>query len=121
MYRSCSKCGRIHKVGEKCPTFKPITYKKTEEQKQRSSYAWTNKSIEVRKKASYLCEVCRDKGVYTYSGVEVHHIEKLRERPDLLLDNYNLIALCKRHHEEADEGLLDKDYLRDLAKKREEI
>lgn len=120
LYKSCPRCGKIHPSNYKCT--KGIVYRSIgEERKQRSSGAWTKKSIEVRKKASYLCEVCRDNGVYTYSGVEVHHIEKLHERPDLLLDNYNLIALCKRHHEEADEGILDKDYLRELAKKREDI
>ena len=120
IYKSCPRCGKIHPSNYKCT--KGIVYKSSgEERKQRSTYAWTMKSIEVRKKANYLCEVCRDKGVYTYSGVEVHHIEKLRERPDLLLDNYNLIALCKHHHEEAEEGLIDKDYLKELAKKREDV
>ena len=123
-YKSCPKCGKIHPANYKCTkgfSYR-VTYKPSkEERKQRSTYAWTKKSIEIRKKANYLCEVCRDEGVYTYSGVEVHHINKLRDRPDLLLDNYNLIALCKRHHEEADDGLINKNYLKELAKKREDI
>lgn len=120
MYRSCSKCGRIHKVGEQCPTFKPITYRKTEESKLRSTYAWTSKSREIRDKANGLCEVCRDKGIYTYKGLEVHHITKLRDDSDKLLDNYNLICLCVEHHKQADNGELDINYLKKLAKTREE-
>ena len=119
-YRTCSKCGRIHKVGEKCPTFKPITYRKTEESKLRSKSAWTNKSIEIREKAKGLCEVCKDKGIYTYKGLEVHHITKLRDDSNGLLDNYNLICLCVEHHKQADNGKLDATYLKKLAKKREE-
>ena len=35
------------------------------------------------------------------------------------LDNYNLICLCTDHHKQADQGKLDKEYLRKLARKRE--
>lgn len=119
MYKACPHCGKIHKVGEKCPTFKRI-YRPTKESKLRSTYAWAKKSREIRDKAQGLCEVCRDKGTYMYKGLEVHHIVKLRDDEDGLLDNYNLVCLCVEHHKQADEGKISKDYLRALARKREE-
>ena len=67
-----------------------------------------------------MCEVCRDKGAYTYTSLEVHHIYKVRENKDKLLDNYNLICLCVEHHKQAEKGKIDKEYLRKLARKREE-
>jgi hypothetical protein len=48
----------------------------------------------------------------------VHHIEKLRENVDGLLDDDNLICLCGKHHKQADKGLIDKEYLKELVKLR---
>ena len=117
MYKSCSRCGKIHDSRFKCNFGK--VYRGGDERKLRSSYDWTKKSKEIRDSAQYLCEVCRDEGVFTYSGLEVHHIEKLKDRQDLLLDRDNLIVLCTRHHKDADAGKLSKDYLRKLVENRD--
>ena len=118
MYKTCSQCGRIHPYGYKCKTIKR-DYRGGAERQARSTYAWTIKSKEIRDKAQHLCEVCRDKGVYTYNGLEVHHIEKIADNPDGLLDEKNLVCLCQRHHKDADDGKINKDYLRNLALMRE--
>ena len=68
-----------------------------------------------------MCEVCKDKGIYHIEDIEVHHINKLTQAEDEAFDNDNLICLCITHHKQADAGELDKDYLRSLAKIREEI
>ena len=112
MYKSCSKCGKIHRAGEKCRT--AYISKPTDEKKQRSRYAWTKKSTQVREDSNYLCAVCRDRGVYNYNNVEVHHIKKLREGGGLLEDD-NLICLCVEHHKQADRGELSDEYLRQLS------
>ena len=120
MYKACKYCGRIHTFGYICPKKpKRTIYRGGEERKLRSTNAWTKKSKEIREKAQGLCEVCRDKGTYTYASLEVHHIVKLRHRPDLLLDNYNLIALCEDCHKKADSGKISTEYLQSLARKRE--
>lgn len=116
MFKSCSRCGKIHDSRFKCNVGK--VYTGGDERKLRSSYDWTKKSKEIRESAQYLCEVCRDKGVYTYDNLEVHHIEKVRDNKDRLLDDNNLIVLCVKHHKDADAGRLDKDYLRKLAESR---
>lgn len=115
--KSCSKCGKIHPYNYKCDVGR--TYAGGAERRERSSYAWTKKSKEIRDKAQGLCEVCKDKGIYTYKGLEVHHIVKIKDNPTLLLDNYNLICLCIEHHKEADRNELSIDYLKDIAKRRE--
>ena len=116
MWKSCSKCGKVHDVKYKCNVraTKPVP---TEDRRLRSQSAWTNKSIEIRERSNYLCQVCLDQGKYTYDGLEVHHIEKLKDNPNKLLDDLNLICLCKHHHELADAGKIDHEYLRKLAKK----
>ena len=52
--------------------------------------------------------------------LETHHIIKLRIRPDLLLEDENLVALCETCHWKADHGQIGADYLRELAKRRDE-
>lgn len=118
MYRACSRCGQIHDSNYKCNKGK--VYNGGIERKLRSSYAWASKSLEIRAKANYLCEVCRDHQVYTYDNLEVHHIVRVVDDKDKLLDDYNLICLCVEHHKEADKGKIDKDYLLKLAKIRED-
>ena len=118
-YKSCPFCGRIHPVDYNCPAKSKRVYKGTEERKLRNTNDWKKKSEEIREKAQGLCEVCRDKGIYTYKGIEVHHITKIRDDKEGLLDNYNLVALCQEHHKLADKGKIDKDYLRRLARQRE--
>ena len=120
MYKACGRCGRIHDAKYQCP--KKIDFSRygdLEERKLRNTKAWADKSQEIRSRAQYLCEVCRDKGIYTYDRLEVHHITKLRQDKDGLLDNANLVCLCSLHHKQADRGELDEEYLRALAARRE--
>ena len=119
-YYSCSRCGKIHPKGYACRVEKKRYKYSYKESRMRSKSAWTEKSKQIREDANYLCEVCKDKGIYNYRNVEVHHILKLRDRPDLLLDNYNLVCLCKDCHRLADAGIISVDYLQELAKRREE-
>jgi len=118
MLKSCSKCGKIHDYNYKCTKGSRV-YNGGEERKLRSTYAWAKKSEEIRAKAQFLCEVCRQQGIYNYKGLEVHHITKLRDNPQGLLDDDNLICLCIEHHKQADAGEIDKAYLSELALMRE--
>ena len=118
MFKSCSKCGKIHDTKFKCYAGQDIL-KNREERKLRSQYVWTQKSEEIRERANHLCEVCRDRGAITYDNIEVHHIVKVKDDSSKLLDNYNLVCLCQEHHKQADKGEIDVDYLLELAKKRE--
>ena len=117
MFYSCSKCGRIHKQGERCRAVKRI-YNRTEADKLHNTNEWHKKAAQIKEDALHLCEVCRQEGIYNYKNLEVHHITKLREDPDGLLNDNNLICLCTRHHKEADAGILSADYLRELAAER---
>ena len=117
MYKSCSKCGKMHPQGFKCNTGR--TYQGGKERELRSTYSWTQKSLQIRERANNLCEVCRDQNIYTYNNLEVHHIEKVRDDESKLLDDNNLICLCASCHRDADNGKIDKNYLKQLVAKRE--
>ena len=117
MMRACGRCGKIHPYNFKCD--KGRIYNESMERDLRNKYAWAQKSAEIRERAQGLCEVCRAQGIYTYKALEVHHIEKLRDNPQGLLDDYNLVCLCTAHHKQADAGEIPQDYLRELAQKRE--
>lgn len=118
MYKACSKCGKIHPYNYDCQAIKR-TYDGGAERDLRRLYAWTQKSKEIREKALF-CELCIKDGVYNYRDLEVHHIVKLTEDPDGLLDNANLICLCRTHHKMADAGEIDPEYLKQVARDREE-
>lgn len=122
MFKSCSRCGKIHNQGYKCTHNKPkydnAKYK-TAEDNLRNTAAWKKKSKEIKRASKYLCEVCIDNGAYTYDNLAVHHINRLRGAPEKFLDNYNLVSLCKLHHKMADNGELTIEYLEKLARSRE--
>lgn len=115
--KSCSKCGKIHPRGFKCSASR--LYIKTNDDKLRSKYAWTKKAKQIKNDANGLCEVCKAQGVYTYDNLEVHHITKLRDDPNGLLEDDNLICLCVYHHKQADAGEISADYLKRLVKVRQ--
>jgi len=119
MWKSCSKCGKIHPENYKCNAGR-IPRQRTDDQRFRSTNKWTEKSKSIRERSNWLCSVCQDEGYLETESLEVHHITKLTEAPELGLDDDNLVCLCKRHHEMADEGKIDPEYLRELARKRDE-
>lgn len=57
----------------------------------------------LRKKAlvrdHYECVMCRKVGKY-HKCENVHHIQEVKDRPDLALDVNNLMCLCIDHHNE---------------------
>ena len=118
IYKSCSRCGKMHPQGHRCDQSR--LYQGGKERELRSTYKWTLKSKEIRERANHLCEVCKDQGTYTYDNIEVHHIEKVRDDESKLLDDNNLIVLCKDHHIQADNGEIDKEYLYKLVQQREQ-
>ena len=117
MFKTCSKCGKIHPYNYDCKAVKR-EYNGAERELRRLN-AWTKKSKEIRSKALF-CEVCIKEGIYNYRDLEVHHIVKLKDDPEGLLDNYNLICICQEHHRMADNNEISADYLSQLAREREE-
>lgn len=120
MFKSCSRCGKMHPASYICTANRPKRdYGDAEERKLRSTNKWTEKSREIRERANFLCEVCRDHDEYVYNDLEVHHITKIKDDRAGLLDNENLICLCQFHHKQADKGEIDISYLQKLARQRE--
>lgn len=111
MLRACSKCGKIHQYNYDC---KAGSLPRTNEQALRNKSKWHKKSEEIRERSFYLCAICKEQGDYRAKDIEVHHIRKLRDYPEGLLEDDNLICLCIDHHKQADRGLIDPDYLRKL-------
>lgn len=121
MLKSCSKCGKIHDYNYKCThgVQRDYTnYNNTDEAKLRHTHKWNVKSEQIKKDSNYLCAVCLDNGIYNYNNLETHHITKIKDDREQWLDDDNLICLCRLHHKQADKGLLTKEYLINLVKKR---
>ncbi|MBO7275259.1 MAG: HNH endonuclease, partial [Clostridia bacterium] len=120
MLRSCHWCGKIHDSKLNCGKRPQRQYRRSQEESGRYTAAWNRKSDEIKERSHYLCSVCLADGVLTYDELETHHIVKLRDRPDLLLEDSNLICLCVKHHKMAERGKISADRLRGLAAKRDQ-
>lgn len=119
--KSCKYCGCIHPAGHVCDKRPKRVYKRSEAEHGRYTGDWTHKVEEIKSRSHYLCAYCRSQGILTYEGLEVHHIIKLRDRPELLLEDSNLVCLCVRHHKEADRGEIDAKVLYALVRQRDNI
>lgn len=122
MLKACSRCGKIHAFNYICNVGRERSFrdrKDKEASRLRSTNAWKKKREAIRELSFNLCEVCRAQGIYNYTDIEIHHIKKLSEDTTGFLDDDNLIALCVKHHKQADRNELDADYLRELVKLRQ--
>ncbi|WP_163102262.1 HNH endonuclease [Peribacillus alkalitolerans] len=59
---------------------------------------WKNKRANILKRDGYRCQECKRYGKTT-EATTVHHINPLREKPELKLINWNLISLCGNCHD----------------------
>lgn len=118
--KACAYCGRIHDRSFDCGKKPARSYRRRDEESGRYSWAFRLKSQEMKKKSLYLCEYCLSIGEVNFNNLEVHHITKLVDAPDLLLDSSNLICLCVKHHKMADCGEIKEDVLREIATRREQ-
>lgn len=120
MLKSCGYCGRIHDSKFDCGR-KPVKrYRRSERVSGRYTRDWSLKAEEIKERSRFLCACCLAEGRITYDGLEVHHIVPLRVRPELLLEDGNLVCLCRRHHEMAERGDIDAQLLRELARERDD-
>lgn len=46
-----------------------------------------------------LCIDCEALGIVA-AARDIHHVHKLKDRPDLKYEDGNLMALCKMHHDQ---------------------
>lgn len=121
MKKTCQYCGIVDE-NHVCPHRKRkyAKYQKDNQKDRfRSSSAWQKKRTAIKQRDHYLCQVCVT-GEYdtfnqfTYSDLEVHHIEPIDSDFDRRFDDDNLITLCDYHHKMADKGIIPKKFLRGL-------
>jgi 5-methylcytosine-specific restriction endonuclease McrA len=67
----------------------------------RYGYRWDQLS-KAKRAANPLCERCERMGLVVVA-TEVHHIQKVKDRPDRKYDWSNLMSVCRSCHE-----ILDK-------------
>ena len=123
MYRSCKYCGRIVEYNHECslkPKKKDYQRSDIKIVKFRKTSAWIHKSEEIRERDNYMCQYCLhiEKKI-TMDTIEVHHITPIKKNWEKRLDNYNLISLCRVHHEQAENGKIPKKLLSKIAEGNE--
>ena len=121
MYKTCSKCG-IVSDDHICP-YKRQYKKDTVAGDIRHTNNWTKKSLSIRERDNYLCQVCITGKYdtinrYNSKDIEVYHIIPIECDSSKAFNNNNLISLCRYHHELAEKGTIPKEELIDLIKKK---
>lgn len=86
----------------------------------RKTNAWTNKSIDIRKRDNYMCLCCVAQMVgtvtrYNTRNLSVHHITPIEEDYGKRLDDDNLITVCDVHHEMCEADEITREQQRELA------
>ena len=109
MMKSCSRCGRIHTHGHRCYANSKNYYQHNPEtRKFRNSTAWKKKAEEIKERDKFLCQICLKKNIFNYKALSVHHLVPVIESEELRLDNFNLITLCEKHHQECECGKIPR-------------
>lgn len=118
MLKACPYCKKIHPIGFICP-LKPTQKKNNDITVFRSSKQWQRKRGQIRRRDGYMCRMCAvgygDEPVRYNSEISVHHIESLASAWEKRLDDDNLICLCSYHHERAESGKIEEEFLKKLA------
>ena len=124
MKKSCGRCGRIHSKGE-C-TAKPPPKTASDAVRLRSSSAWRKMRKSIRQRDNGLCQICvrnlyETRRIYNTFNLDVHHIIPLTADYSRGLDTCNLITLCDRHHEMADNGTIPVSLLSEIVASKESV
>ena len=119
MLRSCKYCGRVHPTRYVCPMrTKNRKHKDEKIDRFRKTAQWMHKRTAVLERDGYRCSLCdleREPRRYNPGRLSVHHIEPLKARWDLRLEDWNLLTVCDRHHEAAERGEYEQEMLHSLT------
>lgn len=124
MKKSCVYCGRIHDSKYDCG-MKPKKFKKRNiKDAFRSTAMWQRKTVEIKERDGYLCQIClRDlhgtKRRINHEKLSVHHAIPLQEDYEKRLDNDNLLTVCDMHHEMAERGIIPYDEIKEIIDEQE--
>lgn len=132
MLKACSYCGHIHDGKYMCEqkeqSIRNRQSKRSKANKRvydfHRSHKWKGKSIAIRERDNYCCQICirglhNPERKYETDNISVHHIVPVVEDWEHRLDDENLITLCSRHHEQAEKGEIKRDELQKIAKEQE--
>ena len=133
MLKACSYCGRVHDSRHVCPAKQTATRrypKDTQASLTRSSSRWQKTRDYIKRRDHGVCQLCLIEYPENKTGaalrpfetddLSVHHIIKLEDDINKAFDEDNLITLCRRHHELADNGAISLSLLQDIAKQNGE-
>lgn len=119
MLRACSYCGRVHAGSctkrQETEARRARCRKESQAAELRNATAWKKVRRWANERDRGLCRLCFEDGKVETLHLETHHIVPLEEAPGLAFELDNLITLCRRHHEQAERGVVPMDRLRRLA------
>lgn len=109
MKKFCSTCNSLHDHDQNCTVGKYDRYYRDDEAyKLRNSRKWWATRDHAKERDNHLCVACRLDDHYLNSrGLEVHHIQGVRDYPELVYEVSNCITLCQHHHRDVHDRKYD--------------
>lgn len=130
MMKTCPACGKIVPLDHDCPARKANARRWDRAYRENKGYKKFIASSDWQGVREQI--VLRDQGLdqaalhgldpdhpepyIVSSGLQVHHITKWIDDQSLARDPYNLITLSERTHTAADDGRIDAEALRAIAR-----
>lgn len=119
MMTVCPNCGGLHPL-EDGSCRQPRVKEDTAAVRFRNQRRWKKKSVAIRERDHYLCQICiielfKTFNQYNYTSLEVNHIVPLEEDESLGLEDTNLLTMCTTHHKMADRGEIPRSLMLELA------
>ena len=121
MLKACAYCGRIHDSTYDCGKKPERKWEENKGEDPRHTHAWHRKARQIKEDAGFRCELCAARGEVQTHGLEAHHITPIREDESLLLDDDNIICLCRYCHEAAEAGKIEREMLKSIVSRRIQI
>ncbi|AWZ48311.1 HNH endonuclease [Hathewaya limosa] len=133
IYRICTECGKRVLAGTLCSCedkrrkekYREYKHRRLQDKEERlrqrfySNSTWLNLSEVIKKHYLGLCVLCWKQGLEEENQF-THHIETVKDRPDLRLREDNLIPLCdcchKKVHRKMEMSYKDKVEIQNTLK-----
>ena len=125
MLKSCKYCMKIHDSKYDCGK-KPQRKRQapTKIDRFRHSREWKEKSISIRERDKFLCQICirnlyNTINQYNYDNLSVHHAIPIGADWEKRLEDDNLITSCSVHHEMMEDGTIPYEEVKRIIDEQE--
>lgn len=110
MKTRCKRCRKLIDYGatyclscdSKIRADKKATMQNKDIEATTKSSRWKSLRAEILRRDNGCCLLCFKRGIIEYRTLQVHHIVKRVDNPELIYEPSNLVTVCRQCHEEVE-------------------